>query len=303
MRKILCATLKEYAGEERFIFLTGDLGFMALEPLREAMGARFINAGVAEQNMVSVAAGLAATGLKPWVYSIAPFIYARPFEQIRNDLCMHDLPAVLIGNGGGYAYGAMGATHHALEDYGALLGLPNMHVFVPAFGEDVPVIIKKLADFKHPAYLRLGRCEKPEGFVLPPYAPWRRLLKGDGITILITGPLAGGILDALLGLEGSQRPNLWVLTELPVDRDSVPDEFVGDLRKTKNLLVVEEHVAHGGVGAIIARVLALRGELPAEFRHQCARGYESALYGSQKFHRKECGLDPEAILSMVTKNP
>jgi len=301
MRNILCDTLKEYSREESFVFLTGDLGFKALEPLREVLGRRFINAGVAEQNMVSVAAGLAATGLKPWAYSIAPFIYARPFEQIRNDLCMHNLPVVLIGNGGGYAYGVMGATHHALEDYGALLGLPNMHVFVPAFGDDVPLIIKKLSNFKHPAYLRLGRCEKPEGFELPPYAPWRRLLEGEGDTVLITGPLAGGILGALRGLNDSQRPNLWVLTELPVDKDSLPPDFIEDIRRSKSLLVVEEHVAHGGVGETIAYALTLRGEAPLVFTHRCARGYESTLYGSQKFHRKECGLDPASIVSAVTR--
>ena len=101
MRKILCDTLVESSGDPDFVFLTGDLGYMALEPLRDAMGPRFINAGVAEQNMVSVTAGLALTGFRPWAYSIAPFIYGRPFEQIRNDICMHDLPVVLIGNGGG----------------------------------------------------------------------------------------------------------------------------------------------------------------------------------------------------------
>ena len=85
------------------------MGYQALEPLRESLGERFINAGVAEQNMVSVAAGLAKTGLQPWVYSIAPFVYARPFEQIRNDVCLHDLPVRLVGNGGGYAYGVMGS--------------------------------------------------------------------------------------------------------------------------------------------------------------------------------------------------
>ena len=100
-------------------------------------GSRFINAGVAEQNMVSVAAGLARQGMRAWAYSIAPFIYARPFEQIRNDVCLHNLPVVLVGNGGGYGYGVMGGTHHALEDYGVLLGLPNLRVYIPAFDGDV----------------------------------------------------------------------------------------------------------------------------------------------------------------------
>ncbi len=113
MRNVLCSALVEQAARPDFVFLTGDLGYNALEPLRAAMGERFINAGVAEQNMVSVAAGLSATKLNAWTYSIAPFLYSRPFEQIRNDVCLHDLPVKLVGNGGGYAYGVMGAmrTH------------------------------------------------------------------------------------------------------------------------------------------------------------------------------------------------
>ncbi len=103
------------------VFLTGDLGFMALEPLRDRLGDRFINCGVAEQNMVTVAAGLAKEGFDVWVYSIAPFCYARALEQIRNDVCLHGLPVRVLGNGGGYGYGVMGPTHHALEDYGILL--------------------------------------------------------------------------------------------------------------------------------------------------------------------------------------
>jgi transketolase len=116
---------------------TGDLGFMALEPLRDVMGNRFINAGVAEQNMVSVVAGISSDGIQSWVYSIAPFVYSRPLEQIRNDVCMHAFDVKLIGNGGGYGYGSMGSTHHALEDYGILLSLQNMRAFVPAFAEDI----------------------------------------------------------------------------------------------------------------------------------------------------------------------
>ena len=180
MRNALCNSLINHAAKEDFVFLTGDLGYNALEPLRAAMGPRFINAGVAEQNMISVAAGMSSLALVPWVYSIAPFVYARPFEQIRNDVCMHGLHVVIVGNGGGYAYGSMGATHHALEDYGTLLGLPDMHAFIPAFAADVPVIVNRLFDFKRPSYLRLGRCEKPGDLTLPPYAPWRRLCDGRG---------------------------------------------------------------------------------------------------------------------------
>ena len=144
MRNVFCQALVEAASRPDFVFLTGDLGYKALEPLRDAMGSRFINAGVAEQNMVSVAAGLARSGLRPWVYSIAPFVYARPFEQIRNDVCLHKLPVVLVGNGGGYGYGVMGATHHALEDYGALLCLPHIRAYVPAFDADVRAMTSEL---------------------------------------------------------------------------------------------------------------------------------------------------------------
>ena len=126
MRNAFCSALVAMSAERKFVFFTGDLGFNALEPLQEAMGGRFINAGVAEQNMVSVAAGAASIGEQCWVYSIAPFVYARPFEQIRNDVCLHDFDVKLVGNGGGYGYGVMGATHHAIEDYGVLCSLQNM---------------------------------------------------------------------------------------------------------------------------------------------------------------------------------
>src|SRR5579871_5522547 len=154
MRKVFCDSLVDLAADPAFVFLTGDLGFQALEPLRQRMGHRFINAGIAEQNMVSVAAGLAEEGLRPWVYSIAPFLYARAYEQIRNDVCLHHLPVRLVGNGGGYGYGVMGATHHALEDYGTLLCLQGgIRAFVPAFADDVEAMVQgPLTDGDFPAY-------------------------------------------------------------------------------------------------------------------------------------------------------
>jgi transketolase len=295
VRTILSNTLVAYASRPEFVFLTGDLGFMALEPVRKAAGDRFINAGVAEQNMVSVAAGLARSGLRPWVYSIAPFLYARPFEQIRNDVCLHDLPVFLVGNGGGYAYGVMGATHHALEDYGALLTLSNLRAYVPAFADDVGAAIGRMDARGGPAYLRLGRDEKPKELVLPAYAPWRRVLAGGGPVMVIVGPLAGGILAPLLGWPEATRPTVWVLSELPVEPEALPDELLADMAAARPLFVVEEHVAHGGAGQMLVHALVKRGKAPASFVHRCAVGYPSGYYGSQVYHRRESGLDPESI--------
>jgi len=280
------------------VFLTGDLGYGALEPLREALGRRFINAGVAEQNMVSVAAGLARSGMRPWVYSIAPFVYARPYEQIRNDVCLHRLPVVLVGNGGGYGYGVMGASHHALEDYGALLCLPHLRAYVPAFDQDVSAQVEMLFSVSHPAYLRLGASEEPAGAVIPTYTPWRRLQEGPGWLVLVTGPLVGSIWNGVGALAGDLRPTVWVLTELPCD--PIPAEFLADMRKARGLLLVEEHVEQGGLAQNLALALLAAGNLPARFAARSAQGYLTGRYGSQAFHRRECGLDAASIVDFLT---
>jgi transketolase len=299
MRNAFCRALVEGADEPTLVFLTGDLGYKALEPLQERLKSRFINTGVAEQNMISVAAGLARSGLRPWTYSIAPFIYARPFEQIRNDVCLHDLPVILVGNGGGYGYGVMGSTHHALEDYGVLLSLQNMHAFVPAFAADVGRIVRKLHHTQHPAYLRLGAAEEPADFALPEYSPWRRILRGGGPALLGIGPLVSKLILAAAELEESHRPNIWVISELPVAE--LPAEFIADIRRRDALMVVEEHVPSGGLGQIIAHKLMIQGCAPRHFAHAAAAGYISGTYGSQKFHRAECGLDAPSILAKLAR--
>ncbi len=298
MRNAFCQSLEAQCGREEFLFLTGDLGFRALEPLRDRLGHRFINAGVAEQNMVSVAAGLAKSRFRPWVYSIAPFLYARPLEQIRNDVCLHNLPVVLVGNGGGYGYGVMGATHHALEDYGILLTLPNLTVQIPAFDADLPAIVQELFESISPGYLRLGVEEQPKTWGAPPYAGWRKLTTGRGPTVVAVGPLAGGLWGGWASLPDSERPNLWCLSKLPfVD---LPDELWHDLHATPAFAVAEEHVAQGSAGAIMTGLLVSHRCLPQKYRHFTACGYPSGRYGSQKFHRQECGLLPEQILSALS---
>lgn len=300
MRQAFCTALTARAGERDMVFFTGDLGFMALEPLRERMGRRFINAGIAEQNMVSVAAGVASLGEQCWTYSIAPFVFGRPFEQIRNDVCLHDFDVKLVGNGGGYGYGVMGGSHHALEDYGVLLTLQNMRVYVPAFAADVEPITRKMAEDPHPGYLRLGRCEKAADLVLPPYAPWRRLLEGDAGVCVVVGPLAGGLLREAAALAPSCRPDIWVLSELPLAAAPIPAACKTRIEALGALSIVEEHVTQGSAGQAIAAALMEEGVAPRRFRHFTAKGYPSGRYGSQNFHRRECGLDATSVLAAIS---
>jgi len=303
MRSAFCDAMVALAARENYFFLTGDLGFMALEPLQKALGLRFINAGVSEQNMVSVAAGMARAGGKSWVYSIAPFCYARPFEQIRNDICLNQLPVRLVGNGGGYAYGSMGATHHALEDYGVMLALPGLRAYIPAFGADLEPMVRALSERAEPAYLRLGRSELDDERALPPYAPWRRLLDGHAGVIVVVGPIAGALWRAMREIPATRRPALWVVSELGGQSASMtpPEALLDAIANAPALGVVEEHIAHGGFGEQFLYSLALLGAALPPVVHAHARGYPSGRYGSQTWHRHECGLDAPAILRSVAE--
>jgi transketolase len=299
MRQAFCNAMVELAGRERYFFLTGDLGFMALEPLRTTLGARFINAGVAEQNMVSVAAGMAHAGGKPWVYSIAPFCYARPFEQIRNDVCLNELAVCLVGNGGGYGYGSMGATHHALEDIGVMLTLRRMRAYVPAFDADIDPVVRAMGARGAPSYLRLGRSELEDESALPPYAPWRRLAQGAAGLIIAVGPIAGGLWRAIRDRPPAERPALWVVSELEGSSSSAPPDLIQAVAAAPAIGLVEEHVAQGGFAQRFLHSLALEGcPIPAVI-HAHAHGYPSGRHGSQSWHRRECGLDVPTILARL----
>lgn len=302
MRKQLCDALCERASNEKMVFLTGDLGFMALEPLKGLMGERFINAGVAEQNMITVSAAIASEGMETWVYSIAPFCYARPFEQIRNDICFHNLPVKIIGNGGGYGYGVMGPTHHAIEDYGILLTLPGMSAFIPAFDEDLDQVIKKAGESKGPSYIRLGRGELPKDHASPEYAPWRKLSQGGGDVVIVVGPLAGTYLSSIESLSESVRPELWVVSELPLSKNPLPKEISQRIENGRGLIVIEEHVARGGFGSELALFLLEKNITPSKFKHMRAKQHMFDAYGSQKYLREQSNLHPEFLLSLIEES-
>lgn len=295
MRQELCEALVRRAGNPKMVFLTGDLGFMALEPLREALGERFINAGVSEQNMISVAAAMAREGLEVWAYSIAPFCYARPFEQIRNDICLHNLPVKLLGNGGGYGYGVMGPTHHAIEDYGALLTLQGMRAFVPAYHSDVEPVITAAADCESPCYVRLGRCQVPTEAVVPEYRPWRRVVNGPGPVVVCVGPLIETWYEVLSTLPAQSQPSLWLATQFPFAVAPPPNELLSDINSRQRLLVMEEHVAHAGASAMLCQWLIQHHCKLEKYEQLCALGYPTGRYGSQLFFRKQSALDAQSV--------
>lgn len=296
MRKFFSKALEEQGNnDEKIFFLTGDLGFHAFENLVSSLEGRYINAGVAEQNMLGVAAGLAYTGFQPWVYSIAPFITLKTTEQIRNDLCHTNIPVKLVGNGGGYGYGIMGSTHHVVEDIAILSSFQNMRIYCPAFNEDVFDIVNKTNQEISPAYLRLGMA--PETTIsLPKYSPTRKIFDGDKVTLIAFGPLIHKALEAIEKLGKNNLIDLWTITELPLD---LPEKIFDSIKTTKKLIIVEENVKSGGIGEKILSTLVDKKILVDKVIHLYARGYLSKLYGSQEFHLKENILDSKGIFKNI----
>ena len=294
MRKSLINSLLSYKDDPKFCVLTGDLGFNALEPLQNVLGERFINAGIAEQNMISLAAGLAKMGLRPFVYSISPFIYARAFEQIRNDICLHDLQVCLIGSGAGYGYGNSGPTHHALEDYGTLSTLQNMKIFVPSFADDMTGLVNNIIKFQHPVYIRLGRDESFNGdnYKHENFAPFRKLISGSAGVILVIGNMAGSVLHFCR----DKNFSVWACGVLPLEINSVPFELFNDIKNCDTLFIIEDHVKTGGLGEQFSAIMLESGIIPENFKILYAHGYSSKLYGSQDYYRKNNGLNLEELI-------
>jgi transketolase len=301
MRKEFAAWLEAYgAKDERVVVLTGDLGFQALEGVRAKLGKRFVNIGVSEQNMVSMGAALAAEGLRPFCYSIAPFAVFRPAEQIRLDVCVHKLDVKVVGNGGGYGYGIMGSTHHALEDVAVLSSFQGMQCFIPVTGPDVAVCGDAMMAISGPSYLRLNIGALPPGHELEtPFAPIRRVLVAGAkekpqVTVIALGPIA---LNALGPATASGRAEVFVVSAVPV-LGELPEALVHSIKTTGRVLIAEEHVERGGLAEHLALKLLKRGLAP-RIETRAALGYPSGTYGSQKFHQQESRLDAASLQKAI----
>jgi transketolase len=297
MRKEFSQAIEKLATEdESIVFITGDLGYNALENLQATLGNRFINAGVAEQNMIGVAAGFAHKGYKVFCYSIAPFVVYRCLEQFRNDVGFHKLPVFLVGNGGGYGYGIMGSTHHALEDLACLSSLQNVRAWVPSFSDEVEPFVQEIAAAAGPAYLRLGAGKiAPENTVR---SGDFRIIRKDPealLTLFVLGPIAGNVLLALERVEAAV--NLISVVAFPF---TFNEEILSIIRDTPGIMVAEEHVSTGGLAQQLSVQLLENGITPRRFRSVRAEGYPNGLYGSQSYHQRLSGLDPEHLAEQIT---
>ncbi len=287
MRAWLLSELLHKADDPNFIFMTGDLGFNFLEPLQQKMGPRFINAGVAEQNMISVAAGLAREGLRVFCYSISPFLYARTYEQIRIDICLNRLPVQMIGSGAGFDYGSMGPEHHALEDYGTMVGLRNLKFYMPWCESRLQTAVREMFTHDRPGYLRLDRktLEYPA-----PSQTWHSLLQGQKDVILCVGSTVIPYYQFWSG--ETQRPALWVVDELPIGK--MPVEFLSAI-KGQRLFIVEEHVRTGSVAETLSAKLFSHPDRPAEIRAHHVSEVFSGMFGGRDFHWHENELMPAQL--------
>jgi transketolase len=291
------AMLELFEQRKELVFVTGDLGYKALEGVAAALGERFINAGVAEQNAVSLAAGLAREGQLPWVYSAAVFTVLRPYEQIRNDVCLHKLPVKLVGNGGGYAYGIMGATHHALEDVAALRALPNLRLYLPLLATDVAPVVRTMADDPLPNYLRLGLPAKIPGEI-PPFAAWRKLKSGRGCVVIGVGPVIQGLYE----LEAPalfDELEIWSVGTFPLE--AIPAELAASIEQKGRVVTIEEHYRSGGLAEALSHALLTSGVIPKSLDCLHAAGYPSGRYGSQRWHLEESGLAGPRLRSRLAE--
>ncbi len=294
------ALQKVMRADSHSLFVTGDLGFNAFEGIRKEFGERFLNAGAAEQNMASMAAGLAFEGFHPWIYSIAPFVAYRPFEQTRNDICLHNLPVRIVGNGGGYTYGVMGSTHHTLEDLGVLKTLPNMHLHFPCTQNQVEAHVQQISKLMAPSYLRLSFSGFPSNaFALKenPQTLTRTYSEGAEVTLIGVGHAVQIALTAFAsGLIDESKVGIFGISKFPFDLESDQD-LVEHVRRSQNVLVIDEHYLAGSIAE------SLKMHLPnAERFRVLAPIYKNTqAYGTPKFQLIQAGMTPEDVSFLLSK--
>jgi transketolase len=261
---------------------------------------QFVNAGVAEQNMTGLAAGMALSGKIVFTYSIANFPVLRCFEQIRNDICYHNADVKIVAVGGGMAYGSLGVTHHATEDLAIMRALPNMTVVAPNDPIEARLATRAVVAHAGPCYLRLGRAG--EAILHKPTVAFQlgkaiRTREGSTLTLIATGGLLQNALQVadILAHKGIQARVLSMHTVKPLDCAAV----LAAAQETSAILTIEEHSVVGGLGGAVAELL-MESDVPAvKFKRIGLKDAFSSTTGDQEYLRSVYGLDVAGILRTI----
>jgi len=301
VRKAFVQALMDMAGDdERIHLFAGDLGFSIFEPFMEKFPSRYINMGVAEQNMIGVATGMALSGKIVFVYSIANFPTFRCLEQIRNDVCYHNVNVNIVMGGGGLSYGSLGVTHHATEDMALMRALPNMTVIAPGDPLEAEQATPACASWPGPCYLRLGKTTEPGVHEsLPSFSIGRAIMLRDGkdATLISTGCMLYSNVQAaeILAGRGISARVLSMPTVKPLDRDAV----LAAAGETGVIVTVEEHSIIGGLGSAVAEVLAEASGIDCKFRRMGVKDTFTHNVGNQEYLLKAHGLSVDDIVNTV----
>jgi transketolase len=301
VRTTFLNTLFELAKQDRrIVFVTGDLGFGVVEPFMEQLPDQFVNAGVAEQNMTGLAAGMALSGKIVFTYSIANFPTLRCLEHIRNDICYHQANVKVVSVGGGFAYGSMGATHFATEDLGVMRMLPGITIVAPGDPVETEHATRAVVEHPGPCYLRLGKAGEPKVHKSEIQFRLGRAIQvrdGKDATLISTGGMLHNTVAAaeLLEKQGLRARVLSMHTLKPLDEEAV----LSAASETAAIFTVEEHSIIGGLGGAVSELLAEASPVRIPFKRLGTPSRFPPRVGSQEYLLAEHGLTAGQIAETV----
>lgn len=289
--------------DDRLMLLTADLGFGTFDRISEQCPRQFLNVGVAEQNMVGIATGLALEGRTVFTYSIANFATLRCLEQIRNDASYHGLNINVVASGGGFSYGGLGMSHHATEDLTILRALPGVTVTAPGTLYEMRQTVPALVAAPGVSYLRIdkthGEDEGAGSLVSAPYelGRARRVREGGDVTLISSGGILCEAQRAAetLAREGIQCRVVSMHTVKPLDEG----EVLAAARETGGIVTIEENTVLGGLGGAVAETCLEAGAIPGYFRRVGMADLYSSMVGSQAYLKEIYRMDAAAIAELV----
>ncbi len=301
MKNIFVKKFTKLAKTNKNIFLlTGDLGFKLFDDFKKKFPKRFFNIGVAEANIISIAAGLSLSGKNVYCYSIAPFLIMRAFEQVRVDICFQNLNIKLLGSGGGLNYGLEGMTHHTIEDFAIMKALPNMTVIAPGDIKEVEAIAKESVKYQGPIYIRLPKQSNKSVYKNNPKIKIGKgeiVELGKNICLIATGSMLNhaNIVSEKLKKVKIKPTLISIHTIKPLD-----ENLIKKISKTyKYIFVIEEHSLIGGLGTSIAEIL-LENKFKGIFKKIALPDKYSCYIGHLPYLYDKYGLSSEKIYKKIS---